>query len=252
MKVRDDLNSIDGYNEFISTNNEIADEILDAISQTKEAEKNHIQLYNSISNSKYLSEESSDYLEKILYILIAQYSKGEDMSCIRSYIQNLIDAFIQNQKHKGSLMYDQLVWILSIIIMLEIENDKIEHIFKLINPSNDYLISFLIRSQIPSWKMPSHEQFYFELPYQSTKEIISLVELGQKDEAVIRLKKYLTKEWYRGNAEMGWHNDHKSKFNLHFGYWSFESGALVKILGLDDSSLKGLQYYPYDMVHWNN
>ena len=36
-----------------------------------------------------------------------------------------------------------------------------------------------------------------------------------------------------------------------FGYWSFESGALVKILGLDDSSLKEVQYYPYDMVHWN-
>jgi hypothetical protein len=28
------------------------------------------------------------------------------------------------------------------------------------------------------------------------------------------------------------------------------SGALVKILGLDDASLKGLPYYPYDMVHW--
>jgi hypothetical protein len=26
---------------------------------------------------------------------------------------------------------------------------------------------------------------------------------------------------------------------------------LVKVLGLDDSSLKGLPYYPYDMVHWN-
>jgi hypothetical protein len=36
-----------------------------------------------------------------------------------------------------------------------------------------------------------------------------------------------------------------------FGYWSFENGALVKILGLDDSSLKEVQYYLYDMVHWN-
>ena len=39
---------------------------------------------------------------------------------------------------------------------------------------------------------------------------------------------------------------------IHDGYWSFESGALVKVLGLDDSSLKGLPYYPYDMVHWND
>jgi hypothetical protein len=56
--------------------------------------------------------------------------------------------------------------------------------------------------------------------------------------------------WYKGHSDTGWYNDHKSKWNIHFGYWSFESGALVKILGLDDNSLKNQQYYPYDMVHW--
>ncbi|WP_367575897.1 PoNe immunity protein domain-containing protein [Neisseria leonii] len=30
---------------------------------------------------------------------------------------------------------------------------------------------------------------------------------------------------------------HKSPHGVHRGYWSFESGALVKILGLDDSIL---------------
>ena len=28
------------------------------------------------------------------------------------------------------------------------------------------------------------------------------------------------------------------------------TGVLVKVLGLDDSILKGQPYYPYDMVHW--
>jgi hypothetical protein len=32
----------------------------------------------------------------------------------------------------------------------------------------------------------------------------------------------------------------------------FEQGALVKILGLNDSILKDQQYYPYDMVHWRD
>ncbi|WP_373843810.1 PoNe immunity protein domain-containing protein, partial [Bacteroides heparinolyticus] len=36
------------------------------------------------------------------------------------------------------------------------------------------------------------------------------------------------------------------------GYWSFESGALVKILGLDDSDWQDLSYYPYDMVHYKD
>lgn len=250
METRDKFSTIEQYDDFISTNCGIAKEELDMISQLEEAEKNHIQLFPVITNAKYLGDEASDYLEKILYILIAKYSKGEDMNDIRLYAQKLIDALMQNLKYKGPQIYDQLIWILSIAIMLEIEG--VEEVFKLIKPSNDYLINYLIKFQRPSLEMPPYDKFYFELPYQSTKEIISLAGQGEKDKAVIRLRKYLTKEWYRGNAEMGWHNDHKSKFNLHYGYWSFESGALVKILHLDDSSLKGVQYYPYDMVHWND
>ncbi|MDR4190445.1 hypothetical protein COL87_26390 [Bacillus pseudomycoides] len=34
------------------------------------------------------------------------------------------------------------------------------------------------------------------------------------------------------------------------GYWSFESGAIAKILNLDDSTLRDTPYYPYDMVHY--
>ena len=71
-----------------------------------------------------------------------------------------------------------------------------------------------------------------------------------KELSIQKLEKYLKKEWYRGHSDCAWHDDHKYGIR-HDGYWSFESGALVKILGLDDSSLKGLPYYPYDMVHWN-
>ncbi|MDO4729539.1 MAG: DUF1911 domain-containing protein, partial [Bacteroidota bacterium] len=63
-------------------------------------------------------------------------------------------------------------------------------------------------------------------------------------------KTYLSKSWYKERSYAGWHNSHKSKHNIYTGYWSFESGALVKILGLDDTLLKDQKYYPYDMVHW--
>ena len=71
-----------------------------------------------------------------------------------------------------------------------------------------------------------------------------------KELSIQKLEKYLKKEWYQGHFDCAWHDDHKYGIR-HDGYWSFESGALVKALGLDDSSLKGLPYYPYDMVHWN-
>ena len=32
--------------------------------------------------------------------------------------------------------------------------------------------------------------------------------------------------------------------------WSFEAGAIAKILNLDDECLKGAKYYPYDLAHF--
>lgn len=87
-------------------------------------------------------------------------------------------------------------------------------------------------------------------PYQHIQNIVTMAQ-SDKKEAVKCLKQYLTKYWYKGHSSEAWYNLHKKDINSYFGYWSFESGALVKVLGLDDSSLKGLQYYPYDMVHWN-
>ncbi len=251
METRDKYSTIEQYDALISTSDSIAQKKSELISRLEEAERNHIQLYTAITNAERLGGEASGYWEKTLRTLIAKYSKGEDVEIIRSCLQIVADAFIQNQKYKGAFRYDYFIWTLSIVIILDVENQT-ERVFKSIPLSNDYLINYLISSQISSLEMPACEKFYFELPYRSTKEVIDLAGQGKKEEAVKRLKKYLTREWYRGNAELGWHNDHKSKFNLHFGYWSFESGALVKILGLDDSSLKGLQYYPYDMVHWND
>ena len=54
----------------------------------------------------------------------------------------------------------------------------------------------------------------------------------------------------RTHTNTGWFDNHKNQQKLYYGYWSFESGAIAKILQLDDSSLKDAPYYPYDMVHY--
>ena len=115
--------------------------------------------------------------------------------------------------------------------------------------AKDYIYDTLIRYRFPDWERTTNQVLY-PSPYRIA---ITVTELAEQDkaEAVKRLEKYLKKEWYRGHSDLSWHDDHKYGIN-HDGYWCFESGALVKVLGLDDSSLKGLPYYPYDMVHWND
>ena len=163
-----------------------------------------------------------------LRYLLVQYSMGQD-------IDNLKNNYVE---------------VLSIGIMLDYEDDLIRSLVQLIKDreAKDYIYDTLIRYRFPDWKRTTNKVLY-PSPYQAA---ITVTELAEQDkaEAVKRLEKYLKKEWYRGHSDLSWHNDHKYGIN-HDGYWCFESGALVKVLGLDDSSLKGLPYYPYDMVHWN-
>ncbi len=64
------------------------------------------------------------------------------------------------------------------------------------------------------------------------------------------------KHWYRNLAGTTWHDSHKpdeaGNQGGYFGYWSFEAGAAVILLGIeDDSSLHKYLYYPKDLVAWS-
>ncbi|MFT4267599.1 MAG: DUF1911 domain-containing protein [Xenophilus sp.] len=61
--------------------------------------------------------------------------------------------------------------------------------------------------------------------------------------------------WYKDLSGVGWHDSHKPNENGdlggYYGYWSFEAGAAVLLLGIeDDSSLHKYLYYPKDLVAW--
>jgi hypothetical protein len=174
---------------------------------------------------------------------------GEDINKLYKQYSIIVSLMEAYWKKNGG--YVDMVWMLSIAIMLNIEDEKFIKLVKMVekdNP-NDFLVDFLIRHRIPSWQGKS-DNLMFKRPYLATQEIVTLAQ-NDKIKGLERLKKYLLKEWYRGHSDAGWHDSHKHGI-IHFGYWCFESGALVKILGLDDTSLKGLPYYPYDMVHWND
>ena len=71
----------------------------------------------------------------------------------------------------------------------------------------------------------------------------------RKDEAQKHLEAYL-KGWYKGMKDCYWYNRHKGKFATHFGYWSFESGLVSVLCGLDDSAFRDMLYYPKDLVDY--
>lgn len=75
------------------------------------------------------------------------------------------------------------------------------------------------------------------------------------NEATIKDLNRFLKHWYKDLAGTGWHDSHKpdeaGNQGGYFGYWSFEAGAAVLLLDIDDdTSLHKYLYYPKDLVVW--
>ena len=184
-------------------------------------------------------------------VLSAKYSLGKEIKT------NFYNDFVEYIKEfplfwNSNSGYVQLLWNVSIGIMLEIRDNDFNILVKLIEKDNpkDYLIDFILNSRV-DWNQKL-SKFKFDNPYKNLEEVVMLAE-SDKQKAVERLKQYLDKEWYKGHSDSGWYDDHKeTEVNVYSGYWCWESGALVKILDLDDTILKDQEYYPYDMVHWQD
>ena len=79
----------------------------------------------------------------------------------------------------------------------------------------------------------------------------ALYEENTPKEALIDLTAYL-KEWYLLHEDQLWYDSHLDleHNDKYVGYWSFESAAVVYLLGLDDDSLHRFIYYPADLVSY--
>lgn len=232
MKLRDNLNTEIRYKELIQKKTSFVEEDL-----------HEYQCTGTTWDSKQELSHFDIILRNAYQILISKYSAGYPvLELIPDYLQGV--QFMKKGWNTDA-GYVTMLWYLSIGVMLECHKELQQLSILLREHSvKDKLFSFLVNNT----QDYASEKLLWTTPYAGLIEVIELAKTN-KEKAVERLQKYLKKEWYKGHSDCGWYNDHKSKWGVHFGYWSFESGVLVKILGLDDSSLQGLPYYPYDMVH---
>ena len=103
----------------------------------------------------------------------------------------------------------------------------------------------LIKNIDSSW-INSGTEFEYPEVYDCLKVILN----NEESEDCRLLKEYLQEKWYDIHKECAWYDSHKSSKNIYCGYWSFEAGAIAKILKLDDNSLGNVSYYPYELVHY--
>ncbi|MEM6379169.1 MAG: PoNe immunity protein domain-containing protein, partial [Bacteroidota bacterium] len=146
--------------------------------------------------------------------------------------------------------YDEMLWMLSLGYLLGISTEDFEKLVNIIDEDGikDKLFEFIISTKIRTRSLLGQES------YKNGWKLFGKLReaIGAKDKAQAEslIKGFLEKDWYKEHKNVGWYDNHKGKHDTYSGYWCFESGAIVAIMDLDDSSFRDNEYYPKDLVDY--
>lgn len=235
---RDSIFIEEKINELIKFNEITIGEWTQELTKLKQGENSYKRPVEEIIKSVQL--DISIYQKENM---LATYTAGYPLSDFKKEYIKFINSLLPIWRSNSG--YIQMVWALSIGILLEIDEEIFDQLVDLVKKDDpeDYLIDYLIQSRHPEWTI--RVNYNFPRPYGFTRKII---EEENSDQALKLLKEYVTKKWYPGHRDTGWYDLHKDNIDNYYGYWSFESGALCKLKGLDYKELEGLSYFPYDLV----
>ncbi|MBP2624210.1 PoNe immunity protein domain-containing protein [Streptococcus oricebi] len=242
MEIRDRRSTEERLTEFITVYSGFIEEDFQYIEELKQDEeagtpKNRLPNLEVIKNVRQtISLHQNE-------VMLATYSAGFPLETFKKeylkFVESLISTWYSNSG------YTDMLWALSIGILLEIDDEVFDKLVDLVRKDDpvDYLIDYLIHYRQPDWAI--RDDFMFPRPYVFTEKI---TQTGSAVEATKLLQFYLEKEWYQGHRDTGWYDLHKVNIDNYYGYWSFEAGAICKIMGLNPDDFKEVDYFPYDLV----
>ncbi len=202
-------------------------------------------------------------------LLLLKYTAGETIEPLRALLERSVVA----QENYGELLwrytgdrnrpvfdfhslddYCQLMQTIGLCFLLH-RRDLLPRLARLqdgeqqTNGGADWLYEELM-SYAPMERYQS-DHLYATKPYEALADCLS----SESNEAALKDLHRFLKRWYKDLSGTGWHDSHKPNEAAeqygYFGYWSFEAGAAVLLLGIeDDSSLHKYLYYPRDLVAW--
>ena len=158
-----------------------------------------------------------------LGVFIAKYSRGDDLKSLYDSFCELFDKWIESFNKDN---YDTNLKMISLSFLDKLE-DKLSQI-------DDWLTTFIISGE-------NNKKLIYPDHYMPLNAAI-------KNNDFTALINYAEDIWF--DEELDCFVSHKSAENIYYGYWSFEVAAIIKKLRINDSTLKGTKYYPYDLAHF--
>ena len=188
-------------------------------------------------NENQISAINKAIFENKLYLLIGYYSLGKDKQFLKKNFEKFIYDTDKNWNPNSG--YIKILWIISLANLLLKSEDYISYFDKLITKYNynDWLLDFLLHKN----KFNTFT-FIMNQPYSQYKEIVN------SENTIYNLKTFLSNNWYHSHKDMAWYNSHLDKKFIYYGYWSFESAAIIKILNLNNTQFIDIKYFPSDLI----
>lgn len=175
-----------------------------------------------------------------LGILIAKYSKGDELTELEKEYFELVSDWEEVWEPE---YYNKNLKMISLGLLFGADKDFAKKMKIMLEKSQiyDWLLFYLLDA-LDDEQIEGRKEMLFPKSFSNLQKVVF------QENKLQTLKKYLSDDWY--NEDCGCYEAHKSKQNIYYGYWSFEAGAIAKILNINDSSLKNISYYPYDLVHY--
>ena len=223
IDMRDKIKDIEYFNTFINEDLARVKKFSDKLENGEVKEDRILPVKSKVHDLK-------------LGIMIAGYSKGDELTLLE---EEYLDLLAEWEEVWEPEYYNKNLKMISLGILFQVDRAFVKKVKNMLKKSNinDWLYNFLLDS-LDGEQIEVSKEMLFPNTFTTLQRVV------YEENKIELLKKYLN------NEDCGCYEAHKSKQNIYYGYWSFEAGAIAKILKINDTQLRDTQYYPYDMVHY--
>ncbi len=198
--------------------------------------------------------------------LILRYTAGESIEPMRDELEEVVSAYERYGEYlwrytgdRNTFVFEfssiddycQLMQLIGLCFLLH-RRDLLPRIAALQDGKNgenggaDNLYEEFMSHGLGAETRYESDWIFASKPYQSLSDAL----YSETNDNALKNIDHFLKRWYKDLAGTGWHDAHIEQAG-YYGYWSFEAGAAVLLLGIeDDSSLHKYLYYPKDLVAW--
>ncbi|HEX7690137.1 MAG TPA: PoNe immunity protein domain-containing protein [Burkholderiaceae bacterium] len=178
------------------------------------------------------------------------YSLGESLGQLAKRFPAVVEAYEAHVQCPGYVPHDFAdldrylvsLWLVSFGIIFDVDDELWRRLLVCIgNEGRDALYERLVEVRTPGRKAAPglvHSKIF-----QPLFEAIAAE--GERRAELIR--QYLG-NWYKALKNAYWIDTHARSDGGFFGYWAVEVAGVVSAFDMDDSSFRGMPYYPRDLV----